>query len=62
METHNAQAQRWLEVFTAFDNAFECRKGNANSNADFLSRLPEPATEHDRNGSTSLNPVEDRGI
>ena len=27
-----------------------------------LSRLPEPATEHDRSGSTSLNPVEDGGI
>ena len=37
-------------------------KGSANGNADFLSRLPEPATEHDRNGSTSLNPVEDGGI
>ena len=24
--------------------------------------MPEPATEHDRSGSTSLNPVEDGGI
>ena len=30
--------------------------------ADFLSRLPEPATEHDRSGSSSLTPVEDGGI
>ena len=33
----------------------------ANGNANFLSRLPEPATEHDRSGSTSLNHVEDGG-
>ena len=37
-------------------------KGSANSNADFLSRLPEPGTEPDRSGSTSLHPVEDSGI
>ena len=30
--------------------------------ADFLSRLPEPATEHDRSGSSSLTPVDDDGI
>ena len=30
--------------------------------ADFLSRLPETATEHDCNGSTSLTPVEGGGI
>ena len=28
---------------------------------DFLSRLPEPATEHDRSGSSSLTPVIDGG-
>ena len=38
------------------------RKGSANGNANFLSRLPEPATEHDRTGSSSLIPVEDGGI
>ena len=59
---HNARVQRWLEFLTAFDYTLEYRKGSANGNADFLSRLPEPATEHDRNGSTSLNPVEDGGI
>ena len=52
---HNARVQRWLEFLTAFDYTLECRKGSATGNADFLSRLPEPATEHDRNGSTSLN-------
>ena len=35
---------------------------SAKGHVDFLSRLPEPATEHDRSGSTSLNPVEDGGI
>ncbi|MEP2272374.1 MAG: ribonuclease H family protein, partial [Marinobacter sp.] len=43
---HNARVQRWLEFFTAFVYTLEYRKGNANGNADFLSRLPEPATEH----------------
>ena len=37
-------------------------KAGKNVNADFLSRLPEPATEHDRSGSKSLNPVEDGSI
>ena len=59
---HTARVQRWLEFLTAFDYTFEYRKGSANGNADFLSRLPEPATEHDRNGSTSLTPVEDGGM
>ena len=59
---HNARVQRWLEFLTAFDYTLECRKRSASGNADFLSRLPEPATEHGRNGSTSLTPVEDGGI
>ena len=59
---HNARVQRWLEFLTAFHYTLEYRKGSANDNAGFLSRFPEPATEHDRSGSTSLNPVEDGGI
>ena len=55
---HNARVQRWLEFLTVFDYTLEYRKGNANGNADFLSRLPEPATERDRTGSSSLIPVE----
>ena len=58
---HNARAQRRLEFLTAFDYTLEYRKGSANGNADFLPRLPEPAMEHDRSGSTSLNPIEDGG-
>ena len=61
-ENHDARVQRWLEFFTAFDYILEYRKGSANDNADILSRLPEPATEHDRSGSTSLNRLEDGGI
>ena len=49
-------------ILTAFDYTLEFRKGSANENADFLSRLPEPATEHDHSGSSSLTPVEDGGI
>ena len=59
MGNHNARVQRWFEFLTAFDYTLEYRKGSANGNADFLSPLPEPATEHDRSGSTSLNPVQD---
>ena len=59
---HNTRVQRWLEFFTAFDYTLEYRKGSANGNADFLSRLPEPSTEHDRSGSTSLNIIEHSGI
>ena len=54
----NARAQRWLEFLTAFDRTLEYRKGNPNGNVDFLSRLAEPATEHDRSGSSSLTPVD----
>ena len=53
---HNARVQRWLEFLTAFDYTLEYRKGSANGNADLLSRLPEPATEHNRNGSTKSKP------
>ena len=41
---HNARVQRWLEYLTAFDYTPECPKGSANGNADFLSRLLQPAT------------------
>ena len=43
---HNARVQRWLEFLTAFYYTLEYRNGSADGNADFLSRLPEPATEH----------------
>ena len=59
---HNARIQPWFGFLTAFDYTLECRKGSANGKADFLSRLPETATKHDRSGSSSLNPAEDGDI
>ena len=48
---HNARVQRWLEYLVAFNYTLEYRKGIANGNADFLSRLLQPATEHDLSAS-----------
>ena len=59
---HNARVYWWLEFLTAFDYTLEYSKDSVNSNADFLSPLPEPATEHDRSGSTRLNPVKDGSL
>ena len=59
---HNARVQRWLEFLTGFDYPLKYRNCSANGNADLLSRLPEPATEHDHSGSCSLTPVGDGGI
>ena len=56
---HNARVERWLEYLTAFDYTLEYRKGSANGNADFLSRLPQPATKHGHSGSRRLIPAED---
>ena len=46
-----------VRVSHRFDYALENRKSGANRNADFLSRLPEPTTEHNRSGSSSLTRV-----
>ena len=51
---YNARVQRWLEFFNAFDHTLEYRKGSAND-PNFLSHLPEPAMEHDRSRSTTVN-------
>ena len=59
---HNARVQRWLEYLTGFDYTLEYGKGSANGNADSLSRLPQPTTEHDRSGSSRLTPVDDEAI
>ena len=53
---HKARVKRWLECLNEFDYTLEYRKGSANGNADFLSQLPQPATEHDRSGSSRLTP------
>ena len=62
VDDHNARVQRWPEFLTAFDCTLEYRKGSANGNTDFRSRLPEPATDHDHNGSSSVTPVYDGGM
>ena len=53
---HNPRVQRWLEFLTACQYTLEYRKGSANSNADFLSRLPLPVSEDDRSGHSRLTP------
>ena len=44
------------------DETLDYRKESANGNADYLSRLPQPATEHDRGGSSRLTPADDEAI
>ena len=36
--------QLWLELFTTSDDTVEYRKGGVEIKSDFISRLPEPAT------------------
>ncbi|CAB1103815.1 unnamed protein product [Ectocarpus sp. CCAP 1310/34] len=55
---NNARVQRWLEFLTAYNYTLEYRKGSANGNADFLSRLPVAAAECDRSGRSRLTPAE----
>lgn len=59
---HNARVQRWLAFLTAFDYTRKYGKGSANGSADFLSRVPEPATEHDGCGSSIVTPADVDGI
>ncbi len=59
---HNARVRRWLEFLSAYDYTLEYRKGTANGNADFLSRLPLPATEADRTGRNRLTGPDTVGI
>lgn len=57
---NNVRMQRWLEFLTYYTSyTLEYRKGASNGNADFLSRLSIPATEHDRSGSSGLTPADD---
>ena len=56
------RVQRWLEFLTASDYTLEYRQGSANGSTDFLSRLPEPTTDHDRSGSSSPTSDEDGGV
>ena len=59
---HNARVRRWLEFFSAYNCTLEYRKGTANGNADFLSRLPQPATDADRTERNRLTGPDTVGI
>ncbi len=59
---HNARVQRWVEFLTAYDYTLEYRKGSANGNADFLSRLPQPATERDKTGPDAITDPDTVGV
>ena len=56
---HKARVQRWLEFLTAYPYTIKYRRGSANANADFLSRLPLPATDADRTGPFRLTDPDD---
>ena len=51
-----------MEVFSAYTNKLEYQKGAANGNADFLSCLPQPATDADRTGSNRLTSLDTVGV
>ena len=56
---NNARVLRWLEFLTAYSYTLQYRKGSENGNADFLSRLPIAATEHDRSGRNRITPTDE---
>ena len=59
---HNTRVQRWLEFLSALTYTLEYRIGSANGNADFLSRLPQSATELDRTGRNRLSSPGPAGV
>ena len=59
---HNRRIQRWIQILTAYNNTLVYRKGSANGNASFLSRLPLPATELDRGGPSGLTPSDEERV
>ena len=58
----NARVQRWVEFLTAYKYRIIHRKGAAHGNADMLSRLCQPATEADVQGSCSITNPEDHAV
>ena len=59
---HYARVQPWLEYFSLIDYTLECRKGSANGDADFMSRLPLPSALNDRSRSSHPTSIDDGGI
>ena len=58
----NARVQRWVGFLTAYNYRIIRRKGAAHGNADMLSRLCQPATEADAQGSCSITNPEDHAV
>ena len=59
---HNARVRHWLEFLSTYNYTLDYLKGTANGNADFLSRLPQPATDADRTGRNRLTGPDTVGI
>ena len=58
----NARVQRWMEFLTAYNYRIIHWKGAAHGNADMLSRLCQPATQADAQGSCSITNPEDHAV
>ena len=58
----NARVQRWVQFLTAYNYRVIHRNGAAHGNADMLSRLCQPATEADAQGSCSISNPEDHAL
>lgn len=55
---HNPRVQRWLEFLLAYTYTLQYRMDSANTNADFLSRLPPPLPSTTaREQTTSQTPM-----
>ena len=62
VEDYNARVQRTIKFRPGFDCTLEHRTSSGDGKTGFLSRLWNPAIEHDHGGSSSLTPVEDGDI
>ena len=58
----NARVRRWVEFLTAYNYRIIHMKGAAHGNADMLSRLCQPATEADAQGSCSITNPEHHAV
>lgn len=59
---HNARVRAWIGFLSAYTFTLECPKGTNHSNADFLFRFPQPATEAGRTGPSRLTGPDIAGI
>ena len=57
-----ARVQRWVEFLTAYNYRIIHKKGAAHGNADMLSRLCQPVTEADAQGSCSITNPKDHAV